>query len=303
MRAEWEMGRVMHISLIGLGHMGHPIATNLLKAKFDLTVWNRTPQRADDLVAAGAKRAAMLADASRADLVMTMLADDAAVEEAVFEGRLVELLPRGAIHVSMSTISVRLAERLAAAHAEHGSTYVSAPVFGRPDAAAAAKLFIVTAGPEPALERCQPIFDAIGQRTFRFGERPEGANLVKLSGNFLIASAIESLGEALALTRKGGIDPHTFVDMLTATLFAAPIYKTYGGLIADERYRPAGFRLPLGLKDLTLALEAARDKTVPLPVASLVRERMIEGLAQGYEDADWSVLGAVAARAAGLQPS
>jgi 3-hydroxyisobutyrate dehydrogenase-like beta-hydroxyacid dehydrogenase len=293
----------MHISFIGLGHMGHPIAVNLQKAKFDLTVWNRTPHRADDLVAGGAKRAATPADASRADVVMTMLADDAAVEQVVFEERLVELLPRGAIHVSMSTISVRLAQRLAAAHAGHGSTYVSAPVFGRPDAAAAARLIIVTAGNEPALERCQPIFDAIGQRTFHFGERPESANLVKLSGNFLIASAIESLGEALALTRKSGIDPHTFVDMLTSTLFAAPVYKTYGGLIADERYRPAGFRLALGLKDLTLALEAARDKAVPLPVASLVRDHMIEGLAQGHEDADWSVLGAVAARAAGLQPS
>jgi 3-hydroxyisobutyrate dehydrogenase-like beta-hydroxyacid dehydrogenase len=283
--------------------MGHPIAVNLQKAKFDLTVWNRTPHRADDLVAGGAKRAATPADASRADVVMTMLADDAAVEQVVFEERLVELLPRGAIHVSMSTISVRLAQRLAAAHAGHGSTYVSAPVFGRPDAAAAARLIIVTAGNEPALERCQPIFDAIGQRTFHFGERPESANLVKLSGNFLIASAIESLGEALALTRKSGIDPHTFVDMLTSTLFAAPVYKTYGGLIADERYRPAGFRLALGLKDLTLALDAARDKTVPLPVASLVRDRMIEGLAQGYDDADWSVLGAIAARAAGLRPS
>jgi 3-hydroxyisobutyrate dehydrogenase-like beta-hydroxyacid dehydrogenase len=293
----------MHISFMGLGHMGHPIAANLQKAKFDLTVWNRTPHRADDLVAGGAKRAATPADASRADVVMTMLADDAAVEQVVFEERLVELLPRGAIHVSMSTISVRLAQRLAAAHAEHGSTYVSAPVFGRPDAAAAAKLIIVTAGNEPALERCQPIFDAIGQRTFHFGERPESANLVKLSGNFLIASAIESLGEALALTRKSGIDPHAFVDMLTSTLFAAPVYKTYGGLIADERYRPAGFRLALGLKDLTLALDAARDKTVPLPVASLVRDRMIEGLAQGYDDADWSVLGAIAARAAGLRPS
>jgi 3-hydroxyisobutyrate dehydrogenase-like beta-hydroxyacid dehydrogenase len=203
----------------------------------------------------------------------------------------------------MSTISVRLAQRLAAAHADYGSAFVSAPVFGRPDAAAAAKLFVVCAGPDPALERCQPIFDAIGQRTFRFGERPESANLVKLSGNFLIASVIESLGEALALARKSGIDPRTYVDMLTATLFAAPVYKTYGGLIADERYRPAGFRLPLGLKDLTLVLDAARDRTVPLPIASLVRDHMIEGLAQGYEDADWSVLGAVAARAAGLPSS
>jgi 3-hydroxyisobutyrate dehydrogenase-like beta-hydroxyacid dehydrogenase len=293
----------MHISFIGLGLMGHPIAANLLKANFDLTVWNRTPQRGNDLVAAGATRAATLADASRSDAVVSMLADDAAVEQVAFEGRLVELLPPGAVHVSMSTISVRLAQRLAAAHADYGSAFVSAPVFGRPDAAAAAKLFVVCAGPDPALQRCQPIFDAIGQRTFRFGERPESANLVKLSGNFLIASVIESLGEALALARKSGIDPRTYVDMLTATLFAAPVYKTYGGLIADERYRPAGFRLPLGLKDLTLVLDAARDRTVPLPIASLVRDHMIEGLAQGYEDADWSVLGAVAARAAGLPSS
>jgi 3-hydroxyisobutyrate dehydrogenase-like beta-hydroxyacid dehydrogenase len=293
----------MHISFIGLGNMGHPIAANLLKAKFDLTVWNRTPQRGDDLVAAGATRAATPADASRADVVITMLADDATVEQVVFEQRLVELLPQGAIHVSMSTISVRLAQRLAAAHAEHGSLYVSAPVFGRPEAAAAAKLFVVAAGPDAALQRCQPIFAAIGQRTFPFGDRAERANLVKLSGNFLIASTIEALGEAVALTRKSGIDPHAFVEMLTASLFAAPIYKTYGGLIADERYRPAGFRMPLGLKDVTLALDAARDAVVPMPVASLVRDHMIEALAQGYQDADWSALGAVAAKAAGLPPS
>jgi 3-hydroxyisobutyrate dehydrogenase-like beta-hydroxyacid dehydrogenase len=293
----------MHISFIGLGNMGHPIAANLLKARFDLTVWNRSPQRADDLVAAGAIRAATPLEASRADVVITMLADDAAVEQVAFEQRLAERLPQGAIHMSMSTISVRLAQRLAAAHTEHGSLFLSAPVFGRPEAAAAAKLFIVTAGPAAALERCRPILAAVGQRTFAFGDRAESANLVKLSGNFLIASVIESLGEAIALTRKGGIDPHSYIEMLTTTLFAAPIYKTYGSLIADERYRPAGFRLPLGLKDVTLALDAARDEAVPMPTATLVRDRMLEGLALGYDDADWSVLGLVAARAAGLPQS
>lgn len=291
----------MHISFFGLGQMGQPIAANLLAAKFDLTVWNRSPARGAGLVAAGATRAPTIADACGADVAITMLADDAALEQVAFEGGLVERLPPGAIHLSMSTISVRLAERLAAAHAGRGSTLIAAPVFGRPDAAAAARLFVVAAGPAAELDRCQPIFDAIGQRTFRFGEQPERANLVKLSGNFLIASVIESLGEAIALTRKGGIDPHAYVDMLTSTLFAAPLYKTYGGLIADERYQPAGFRLPLGLKDITLVLDAARDVRVPLPVASLVRDRMIEGLAQGLEESDWSVLGAVAARAAGLK--
>jgi 3-hydroxyisobutyrate dehydrogenase-like beta-hydroxyacid dehydrogenase len=290
----------MRISVIGLGQMGRPIAANLLAAKFDLAVWNRTPARADELVAAGAARAVTVAEASGADVVITMLADDRGLEQVAFDGGLIEHLRRDALHVSMSTISVRLAKRLAAAHAEHGSLFVSAPVFGRPEAAAAAKLFVVAAGPAAAIDRSQPLFDAIGQRTFRFGERPEQANLVKLSGNFLIASVIESLGEALALTRKGGIDPHEYIELLTSTLFAAPVYRSYGGLIADERYRPAGFRLPLGLKDVSLVLDAARDLTVPLPIASLVRDRMLEGLAQGLEDADWSALGAVAARAAGL---
>lgn len=290
----------MRISVLGLGNMGHPIAANLLRAGFDLMVWNRTPERAADLVAAGARCARTVSDASRADIVITMLADDAALEEVAFARGLVEQLPAGAIHVSMSTISVRLADRLTAAHAQGGATFVSAPVFGRPDAAAAKKLFIVAAGPDAAVDRCQPVFDAIGQRTFRFGPVPRSANLVKLSGNFLIAAAIENLAEAIALVRKSGIDPHVYVDMLTSSLFAAPIYKTYGGLIADERYRPAGFRLPLGLKDVTLALDAAQDAVVPLPVASLVRDHMLAALAQGLEDADWSVLGAVAAKNAGL---
>ena len=291
----------MKIGVVGLGNMGHPIAANLLKAGFDVMVWNRTPERADDLVASGAVRARMVAETARCDIVITMLADDAAVEQVAFGERLVERLAADAIHVSMTTISVRMSERLAAAHARFGSTFVAAPVFGRPDAAAAAKLFVVAAGPERAIERCGPIFDAVGQRTFRFGDRPERASVVKLAGNFLIASAIESLGEALALARKNGVDAHALVEMLTSTLFAAPAYKTYGGLIAEERYRPAGFRLPLGLKDVTLVLEAGRDKAVPLPIASVIRDRMLEGLANGYEDADWSALGAVAAAAAGLR--
>lgn len=290
----------MHISFIGLGQMGRPIAASLLNAKFDLTIWNRTPGTAGDLVRQGAVEATTLDDVGRGDLVITMLADDAAVEQVMFDGGVIERLPREAIHVSMSTISVRLAQKLAAAHAGYGSGFVSAPVFGRPEAAAAGKLFIVTAGADGAVARIQPVLDAIGQRTFRFGDKPESANLVKLSGNFLIAAVIEGLGEAIALTRKGGIDPHAYVEMLTSTLFNAPVYQTYGGLIANERYQPAGFRLPLGLKDVSLVLEAARGSNVPLPIASLVRDRMIEGLAHGYDDADWSVLGAVAAEAAGL---
>ncbi len=293
----------MHVSVVGLGNMGHAIAANLLKARFALTVWNRTPQRADNLVAAGAARAATPADAGRADIVITMLADDGAVEHVVFEEGVLESLPRNAIHVSMGTISVRLSERLTAAHAQRGSTFVAAPVFGRPDAAAAGRLFVIAEGRGDALDQCEPVFGAIGQRTFRVGEHPPHANVIKLAGNFLIASMIESLSEAVALARKSGIDARAFIDLLTNTLFAAPAYKTYGGLIAEERYRPAGFRMPLGLKDVTLALDAARDRTVPLPIASLVRDRMLEALANGYDDADWSALGAVAAKAAGLRRS
>ena len=290
---------VSHVGFIGLGNMGRGMAANLVRAGLRVRVWNRTAARAVDLVAAGATLAPSIADAARADVVATMVADDAALE-AIVDGGLLDALPSGAVHLSHSTISVALAERLTEAHATRGSIFVSGPVFGRPEAAAAAKLFVVAAGEAGAIERCQPIFDAIGQRTFRFGDRPSAANVVKLSGNFLIASMIESLGEAFALVRKSGIDPHQYLDLLTSTLFNAPVYKTYGGIIADERYRPAGFRLPLGLKDVTLALEAARGALVPMPLASLVRDHMIAGLAQGFEDADWSAVAAMAAIDAGL---
>jgi 3-hydroxyisobutyrate dehydrogenase-like beta-hydroxyacid dehydrogenase len=290
----------MRVSVIGLGNMGRPIAGNLLAAGFDVTVWNRTPERARELVARGATHARSVADAAQSGLVVTMLSDDRALEHVVFAERLIEALPQGAIHVSMSTISLALAERLTADHDRHGTDFVSAPVFGRPEMAAAAKLFVVASGPQAALDRCDPLFAAVGQRTFRFGDAPRAATLIKLSGNFLLAAAIESLAEAIALVRKTGVDPHAYVEMLTSTLFAAPAYKTYSGLIADERYHPAGFRLPLGLKDVTLALEAGRDLRAPLPVASVVRDHMIAALAQGFEDADWSVLGKLAAKNAGL---
>jgi 3-hydroxyisobutyrate dehydrogenase-like beta-hydroxyacid dehydrogenase len=290
----------MRVSVIGLGNMGRPIAGNLLAAGFDVTVWNRTPERARELVARGATHARSVADAAQSGLVVTMLSDDRALEHVVFAERLIEALPQGAIHVSMSTISLALAERLTADHDRHGTDFVSAPVFGRPEMAAAAKLFVVASGPQAALDRCDPLFAAVGQRTFRFGDAPRAATLIKLSGNFLLAAAIESLAEAIALVRKTGVDPHAYVEMLTSTLFAAPAYKTYSGLIAHERYHPAGFRLPLGLKDVTLALEAGRDLRAPLPMASVVRDHMIAALAQGFEDADWSVLGKLAAKNAGL---
>jgi 3-hydroxyisobutyrate dehydrogenase-like beta-hydroxyacid dehydrogenase len=293
----------LHVGFIGLGRMGLPMARNLIGRGFTLNAWNRTPSRGDELVALGARLASTVAEASRADVVITMLADDAALESVVWPDGLIDSLRPDAIHVSMSTISVALADRLAAAHAERHTRFVSAPVFGRPQAAAAAQLFIVAAGAAAALERVQPVLDALGQRTFHFGERPSAANLVKLSGNLLIAVVIESLAEVLALARKGGVDPHQLVEMLTSTLFSAPVYATYGRLIADGHYRPAGFPMPLGLKDVGLVLDAARAATVPLPLASLVRDHMLAALAQGQADADWSALGELAARNAGLTPA
>jgi len=200
----------------------------------------------------------------------------------------------------MSTISVALSERLAAAHADASQRFVAAPVFGRPDVAAAAKLFIVAAGAPDAVDACSPLFEALGQKTFSVGDKPPAANLVKLSGNFLLASVIEALGEAMALVGKAGIDRRHYLDLLTTTLFTAPAYKTYGGLIAEERFEPAGFAARLGYKDVRLALAAAENLRVPMPLGSLLRDRFLTLLAQGGEDLDWSGIGQLAATDAGV---
>ena len=291
----------MDVGFIGLGHMGMSMARNLLRAGHRVTVYNRTRSKAEALAAEGAQIAERPCDACRGDAVITMLADDAAVEELALgpDGVLAALEPR-TVHISMSTISVALSERLAARHGQAGRTYLAAPVFGRPEVAAAAKLFIVVAGPASAISLGQPLFDAMGQRTLVVSERQPDANLVKLSSNFLITSVIESLGEAFALVRKYGIDPHRFLEILTETLFSAPVYKTYGSIIADEKYEPAGFKLSLGLKDVRLALAEADRTVVPMPVASLIKDHLLAGVAQGQGDADWSTLARQAARNAGL---
>ena len=290
----------MQVGFIGLGGMGSGMAANLLKAGHALTVYNCTAAKAEALVGDGAALAKIPGEAARGDVVITMLADDAAVEAVVFgsDGVLAGLKP-GAIHISMSTISVALAERLAAAHRGAGQRFVSAPVFGRPEAAAAAKLFIVAAGEPQAVQFCQALFDALGQRTFVIADEPPKANLVKLSGNFLIAAVIETLGEAFALVGKAGIDRADYLDILTNTLFGAPVYETYGSLIAEERYAPPGFKAKLGFKDIRLALGAAEALQVPMPVASLLRDRFLTLLASGGGDLDWSALAALASRDAG----
>jgi 3-hydroxyisobutyrate dehydrogenase-like beta-hydroxyacid dehydrogenase len=290
----------MRVGFIGLGNMGVAMAATLIKAGHELTVYNRTPAKAQALVDQGARYAPTVADACRGEVVITMLSDDNALENVVFgENGIATILPAGAIHISSSTVSVALADTLTAAHAAKGQKFVAAPVFGRPEAAAASKLFIAVAGADDAVDACMPIFNALGQRTFRFGPKPSAAALVKISGNFLIASVLESLSEVLALVGKGGLNQREYLDFLTSTLFTAPVYKTYGGLIIEKKFQPAGFAAPLGLKDVRLALSAGENLRVPLPLASLLRDRFLTLLARGGESLDWSAIAQVAAADSG----
>src|SRR5262245_5212361 len=290
----------MKVGFIGLGSMGTGMARSLLEAGHEVTVFNRTASRVQALVEHGALAAATVADACRGDAVVTMLADDGAVESVVLgQHGVINALTKGAVHISSSTISVALSERLAAEHATAQQRFVAAPVFGRPEAAAAAKLFVVAAGPPDAVATCSPLFDAMGQKTFVVGDEPSTANLIKLSGNFLIASVIEALGEAMALVGKAGVDRRRYLDLLTSTLFTAPLYRTYGGLIADQRFEPAGFAAPLGHKDIRLTLAAAETLRVPMPLASLLHDRFLTLLAQGGDALDWSAIARLAARDAG----
>lgn len=280
------------------------MARNLARAGHTLTVYNRTRSRAAE-VAEGAfpvtVAASPAAAAREAEIAITMLADDRAVESVVLDpDGILETLGHNAIHISMSTISVALSKRLAEVHAKHDSAYLAAPVFGRPEAAAAAKLWIVAAGEAPRIERCRPLFEAMGRGISIIPGEPWRANVVKLCGNFLIASMLESLGEAYALARKCGIDPHQLLDVANSALFNSPLYASYGGRVADEAYEPAGFRLKLGLKDVNLALDAAEAESVPLPVASLLRDRLLTAVANGLGESDWSAMAEIAAQSAGL---
>ena len=290
----------MKVGFIGLGQMGAGMAANLLKARHEVTVYNRTRAKAEALVREGAKEAATIADACGGDAVFTMLANDNAVEGAVFgENGILGSLPAAAIHISSSTISVGLAERLTGAHAGLGQGFVAAPVFGRPELAAAGNLYALAAGEQGAVKTVAPLLEAIGQKTFVVSEMPKAAYLVKLSGNFLIGSVIEALGEAIAFVGKGGIDARQYVDILTSTLFGAPIYKTYGTLLAEGKFEPAGFAAPLGQKDIRLVLAAAEDLRVPMPIASLLRDRFLTLLGHGGDKLDWTAIGALAAKDAG----
>jgi len=292
----------MKIGFIGLGNMGFGMARNLINAGHDLIVYNRTRTRAEPLSSFGARIAETPAEAAAGrEVLITMLADDAALESVIFlPGNVIGTLPAGAVHISTSTISVALSRKLAESHREKNQEYLSAPVFGRPEAAAAAKLFIVVAGRAEQIKRCQPLFDAMGQKTFTLGEEAHTANVIKLGGNFLLSTVIESLGEAFALGRKYGVDAQTFLEILTNSLFQVPVYKGYGGMIASDKFEPAGFKMPLGFKDNRLVLAAAEEAAVPMPMASLVHDRFLAALNQGLSEADWAGIARIAYLQAGL---
>jgi 3-hydroxyisobutyrate dehydrogenase-like beta-hydroxyacid dehydrogenase len=292
----------MKIGFVGLGNMGMPIARNLLRAKHEIVAWNRSKQKAQPLLDAGALPARTPREAAAdAELVFSMLADDAALE-AVLDGSdgLLAGMRRNALHVSLSTISVATAQRVAVRHREHGQRFVAAPVFGRPEAAAAAKLYVVAGGTAQDVEEAKPALAAISQRVFVVGEKPELASLVKLCGNFMILAAIESMSEALTLAEKGGVARAKLLEILTGTLFDAPVFRNYGAMIAEGRYRPAGFAATLGLKDMRLVGQAAESARVPMPLLSLLRDHLLQTIATEGEDIDWSGIGKTVARNAGL---
>jgi 3-hydroxyisobutyrate dehydrogenase-like beta-hydroxyacid dehydrogenase len=291
----------MDVGFIGLGNMGAAIAKSLIRAGHKVAGYNRTRSKAEALMSSGATVATSIAEACRPGIVITMMADDHAVSESAFSANgILASLPPGGIHISCSTISVVLADKLAAEHSAAGQQFISAPVFGRPDAAEAANLAVVAAGRKSVIDRCKPLFDSMGAKLLIIGDKPSQANAVKLTGNFMIATVLETLSESIAFARRSGVDPAVLLDFLTSTLFNAPVYKIYGGLILEGKYEPAGFVVSLGLKDIRLVLQAAEARSVPLPLASVIRDRFLTAIARGHENSDWSILGQIAAEDAGL---
>jgi len=290
----------MDIGFVGLGNMGRGMVQSLLRAGHRVVVWNRTPERADQLVALGAERAATPFEAAEVGVVFTMLADDAATEAVVAGPHgILAGLPRDGIHVASSTLSVRYSAELAERHRTRGQHYVAAPVFGRPDAAAQGALRLVIAGQPGAIARLQPALAALGSQQFVIGERPEQAHAVKIAGNFLILSLVELLSEAFVLADKAGVSRERFFEVASA-VFSSPLVDRYGRALLEQRFQPPGFRLMLGLKDIRLALELAESTHTPLPIADLVRQHALEAMARGQAELDFASLLRVVEAHAGL---
>jgi len=289
----------MKVGFIGLGQMGRAMAARLIEAGHELVVYNRSSEAARTLADRGATVAGEAKGALETEVVVTMLADDSAIEAVWIDADLVKRMTPSCVHLNMATVSLAMGKRLAQMHQDGGSQYVSAPVFGRPHAAAAGQLDIVAAGAGAALERCKPLFAVLGKQSFVVGAEPWLANVVKITRNFLLATVVESLGEAFALVRKSGVDPALFFNIITTTSFNAPAYKSYGQRMVEKDFEPT-FALKLGLKDVELALDAGAAVGVPLPVADLMRERHLAAIAAGFGEKDWAALGEYIAQDAGL---
>ncbi len=288
------------IAFLGLGNLGTPIAESLVQSGFDVTVWNRTLAKAQPLGEKGAVVASSPEQAvSHGGIVISVLADDAAVEE-IFSTELLSRLGKGGIHISMSTISPACSKRLSHTHAMHEVGYVAAPIFARPEAVVAKVGNIVISGDQVARELVKPILQTFVKGIYDFGDDPGAANVVKLAGNFMIAASLEMMGEAFTMAEKNGISRQSIYEMLTQTLFAAPIFQNYGRIVANHTYEPVAFRLPLGLKDINLTLKTASDSGVPMPIADLVRNRFISAMAKERSDLDWGALAKGASDDAGL---
>ena len=292
----------MKLGVLGLGKMGVGIASNLIKAGHDVIVWNRSAAKLEPLIALGAISAATPRQAAAGrEAIITMLADDAALHSVAYgEDGFIAGLEENALHISMSTIATTTAEKFSQDHAARRQRFISAPVFGRPEAAAAAKLFVLAAGKEADLQTAAPVFSAVGQRVFKLGTNPQAANLVKLCGNFMILAAVEAMGEAMTLAEKGGVQRAQLLEVLTGTLFDAPPYRIYGALLAEKKYKPAGFAAPLGLKDMRLAAQAADTLRVPMPLLGILRDHLLQTIAVDGEDIDWSAIGSAIDKNAGI---
>ena len=290
---------VRRVGVVGLGHMGHAFAVNLIEDGYRVSVYDRDPKRMAALT--GASAAAQLAHLAACDVVVTSLPDDDALAAVALGPKgLAGILSPNAVHISTSTVSPTLSRRVAEEHAGHRQDYIAAPVLGNPDFARARKLFVLAAGLPSAMEKVRPLLERLGQRLFIIGEDAASANLVKLAANVLTATTLGCMGEVLALLRKGGVDRHLAYDVLTNSLFDSRVHKTYGGKIVDERFSPPGMAVPLAIKDLRLALAEAEHAAVPMPAASLVHDRLVAMAARGWEGLDWSALGLLAAVDAGL---
>jgi 3-hydroxyisobutyrate dehydrogenase-like beta-hydroxyacid dehydrogenase len=289
----------MDVGFIGVGRMGSVMVANLIKAGHQVRAWDVVPAAVANAQRSGARAAGSARDAFTGDAVISMLPNDDAMR-AVFLAD--DMIPQGSatIHINMATASIVCTDELFAAHRACGVPYVSATVFGRPEMAAERKLNILAAGDPNALARVQPLFDALGQKTWRVGNEPRQSNVTKIAGNLMVACMIEAMSEAAALGRAYGIPSMDVLDVVVGSLFDVPIYRIYSRLIGDQKFEPAGFDLRLGLKDAKLALEAGEEVNLPLPFASVLRDNYLDALAHGDEGKDWSAVSNVAARRGGL---